>query len=154
MLFNKLYFWKIRPRLQIPLKQSGPRAFQCHGIQLCSNMLCLSKHPLGTPKGPRFKSSIMEVFRNHTKPPKRQLISIFLLRQKKKKSEHALQMGKWYKSYGYRKWFYKSLLSKLCSKVLKTKRGSQKLLIETIPLPEKALHGNRLRIWSKMADWW
>ena len=71
----------------MPLKQSGPRAFQCHGIQLCSNMLCLSKHPLGTPKGPRFKSFIMEVFRNHTKPPKRQWISIFLLRQKKKKKK-------------------------------------------------------------------
>lgn len=142
MLFNKLYFWKIKPRLQIPLKQSDPHAFQHHGTQLCFNMLCLSKHPLGTQKGPRFKSSIMEVFRNHTKPPKRQWISIFLLRPKKKKERKKVsthwQMGKWCKSYGYRKWFCKSLLPRLCSKVFKTKRGSQKLLIQIIPLPEKS----------------
>lgn len=34
-------------------------------------------------------------------------------------------MGKRYQLYGYRTWFYKSLLSKLCSKVLKTKWRSK-----------------------------
>lgn len=38
----------------MPLNQLGPHAFQHHGTQTCSNVLCLSKHLLGTPKGPHF----------------------------------------------------------------------------------------------------
>ena len=59
--------------------------------------LCLSKYPPGTQKGTLFESSIMEVFRNHTKPKWRQWMKLspllFLLR-KKKKSESALANGK------------------------------------------------------------
>ena len=79
-------------------------------------------------------SSIIEVSRNHTKPKKRQWMKLSIIfpvkaKKKKKKSECALVNRKMIQSYGYRKCFHKSLLSKLCSKVFKTKRRSQKVLI-------------------------